>query len=149
MHGIDKRFNISGFHGVSVEVYNETNNPAAPGSLKQEIAEIFSGGSYKEVTLTEDSTFYRVYGGDAREVGSFMSRTPQNGGMQLQIDLALNPSWGNTASDVTKVIVPKGTIIYEGRAAPQIINGGAGTLIGGGNQVYIPREGLNFSWFGN
>ena len=77
-----------------------------------------------------------------------MSRTPQSGGMQSQFDLALNPDWGNTAQNVTKVVLPKGTVIYEGIAAPQVINGGAGNLIGGGNQVFVPWEGLNPSWFG-
>ena len=78
-------------------------------------------------------TFYRVYGGDAGKVGRYISTTPQNGGIQSQMDLALNPKWGNTAEFVTTVTVPKGT------AASQTINGGAGRLIGGGNQVYIPE----------
>ena len=65
--------------------------------------------------------------------------------MQSQIDLALNPDWGNTAQYVTKVIVPKGTVIYEGKATMQVINGGTGMLIGGGNQIYIPK--VDSSWF--
>lgn len=100
----------------------------------------------KEQTLTEDTTFYRVYGGGARRVGSYMSRTSQYGGMQSQLDLALNPDWENTATHITKVTVPKGTIIYEGAAAPQTINSGAGVLYGGGNQIFIPE--VNASWFG-
>ena len=78
-------------------------------------------------------------------MGSYMTRVPQNGGLQSQIDLALNPEWGNTAQYVTKVTVPKGTVIYEGTAATQTINGGTGQLIGGGNQVYIPEVKSN--WF--
>lgn len=39
---------------------------------------------------------YRVSGGNAGEVGSYVSRTPQGGGLQSQLDLALNPAWGNT-----------------------------------------------------
>jgi len=76
-----------------------------------------------------------------------MSRTPQSGGLQSQLDLALNPTWGNNATKVTTVTVPKGTVIYEGVAAPQLINGGRGSLLGGGNQVFIPREVLNPLWF--
>jgi hypothetical protein len=53
------------------------------------------------------------------------------------------------ARNVAKVVVPKGTTIYEGTAAHQIINGGAGRLAGGGNQVFIPWEVLDKSWFGN
>ncbi|MFZ5598191.1 MAG: RHS repeat domain-containing protein [Bacillota bacterium] len=124
-------------------------SPINPGPLSDDVAKTFTGGSYTQKVLTEDTTFYRVYGGKAGKVGSYMSRIPQNGGMQSQIDLALNPAWGNTASSVTKVTVPKGTVIYEGTAAPQVINGGAGSLLGGGNQVYIPRGALNPSWFGN
>jgi hypothetical protein len=127
-------------------------SPANPGPLSQDVAETFTGGSYTQTVLTEDMTFYRVYGGDAGQVGSYMSRVPQNGGIQSQIDLALKPEWGNTTECVTTVTVPKGTVIYEGTAAPQTLNetiGGTGELIGGGNQVYIPRGELNAEWFGN
>ena len=99
--------------------------------------------------LTEDTVMYRVSGGNAREVGSYMSMTPQNGGLQSQLDLALNPVWGNTTENVTKVVVPKGTLIYEGIAAPQSIYDSLknviGTLPGGGNQVYIPE--VETRWF--
>lgn len=81
-----------------------------------------------QVTLSEDTVFYRVYGGDAGKIGRYMTAVPQNGGVQSQIDLALNPDWGNTAQFVTTVTVPKGTTIYVGTTAPQIINGGAGML---------------------
>lgn len=120
--------------------------PANPGPLSQDEAETFTGGSYTETVLTKDTTFYRVYGGVAEKVGRFLSRTPQNGGMQSQMDLALNPEWGNTAEYVIEVVVPKGTTIYEGTAA-QTIYGGAGILLGGGSQVYIPE--VDASWFGN
>jgi hypothetical protein len=69
--------------------------------------------------------------------------------MQSQMDLALNPSWGNSATQVTRVTVPKGTVIFEGRAAPQVIRDSAGNQIGvlpgGGNQIYIPR--VEAGWF--
>ena len=117
-------------------------NPANPGQLNDDIVSTFRGGSYTETVLTEDTVFYRVYGNKVTQVGSFMTRTSQNGGLQSQMDLALNPQWGNNATSVTKVIVPKGTVIYEGFAAPQ------GNLLGGGSQVYIPKEVLNPSWFG-
>ena len=67
--------------------------------------------------------------------------------MQSQLDLALNPAWGNNAQYVTQVVVPKGTTIYYGTVAPQIINGGAGVLPGGGSQIFIPE--VNATWFGN
>lgn len=58
-----------------------------------------------------------MYGGNAGKIGRYMTAIPQNGGMQSQIDLALNPDWGNTAQSVTTVTVPKGTTIYVGTAA--------------------------------
>lgn len=126
--------------------------PANPGPLDEKIAKNFTGGSYTETVLTEDTVFYRVYGGNAEEVGRYMTRTPQNGGLQSQLDLALVPEWGNTAEYVTTVVVPAGTTIYEGTAASQIINGGVGTpyggvgmLYGGGNQIFIPE--VDPSWF--
>mgnify|MGYP001730506444 FL=1 len=48
-----------------------------------------------------------------------------------------------------KVVVPKGTTIYEGIAMPQNIYDSLGnvigTLPGGGNQVYIPT--VEARWF--
>ena len=123
-------------------------SPINPGPLDESVANTFRSGTYTRKALAEDTTFYRVHGGKAGKVGSFIFRTPQHGGMQSQFDLALNPDWGNTATDVTKVTVPKGTVIYEGVAASQTINGGAGVLMGGGNQVYIPKGDLNPLWFG-
>lgn len=74
---------------------------------------------------------------------------PQGGGLQSQPDLALNPLWGNTTENITKVVVPKGTMIYEGIAAPQSIYDSLGNTIGilpgGGNQVYIPK--VEEGWF--
>lgn len=92
---------------------------------------------------------YRVSGGNAGKVGSYVSRTSQGGGLQSQLDLALNPSWGNTTENITKVVVPKETTIYEGVAAPQNIYDSLGNTIGvlpgGGNQVYIPK--VEAGWF--
>jgi hypothetical protein len=119
--------------------------PCNPGPLKPSVANSFNGGTYTEEVLNVDTTYYRVYGGQSGKVGSYMTSVSQNGGMQSQMDLALNPEWGNTAKYVTKVTVPAGTTIYQGTAAPQTINGGTGYLLGGGNQVYIPE--VENEWF--
>ncbi len=109
----------------------------------------FNGGTFTRKYLKEDTVMYRVHGGKAGKVGSYMSRTPQGGGLQSQLDLALNPSWGNTTEHVSKVVVPKGTKIYEGVAAPQNILDSRGNIIGvlpgGGNQIYIPK--VKTRWF--
>lgn len=127
--------NVSIIGQGSGKVYNPTNPHP---TLSKDVQNSFSGRIFKEVKLSLDTTFYRVYGGKSGQVGSYMTRAPQNGGMQSQMDLALDPKWGNTAQNVT-------TVIYEGTAAPQVINGGAGTLAGGGNQIYIPE--VNPAWF--
>jgi filamentous hemagglutinin len=60
----------------------------------------------------------------------------------------LNPQWGNTATKITTVKIPKGTTIYEGFAEQQIIvkpGGGIFTLQGGGIQIYVPEPKI--SWF--
>lgn len=92
---------------------------------------------------------YRVYGGKSKKVGRFFSLDKQYGGLQSQLDLALLPEWGNSASNVARVVVPKGTVIYEGRAAPQVIRDSMGNKIGqlpgGGSQVVI--KNVDARWF--
>ena len=106
--------------------------PHMEDPLPPRIANSFRGGSYTQTTLQSEVTLYRVYGGKAGELASWWSRTPPSGPMQAKMDLALLPEWGNSAQRVATIRVPKGTVIYEGAAAPQ------GYLLGGGNQVFIP-----------
>ena len=93
---------------------------------------------HDEVLLSQDTLLYRVYGGEAGPIGGYWSRTAPSGPMQAKVDSALNPAWGNLATDVSTIRVPAGTTIYEGAAAAQPLTGG-GSLLGGGNQVFIPR----------
>jgi hypothetical protein len=58
--------------------------------------------------------------------------------VQSIIDSALDPRWGNTAVNVTRIRVPPGIKIYEGAAASQ------GSLVGGGNQIFIPKVEANW-----
>ena len=132
-------------NAVKDSVSDVRYGPMNPGPLSNEIADSFRSGSYTGKVLSEDTTFYRTY--TDNKVDGYMTRTPQNGNMQSQMDLALNPDWGNTAQNVTTVTVPKGTTIYEGVASSQTINVGAGQLLGGGNQVYVP--GVDQSWIRN
>ena len=112
--------------------------PHVEGPLSGDVASTFRGGSYSQTTLGSDTTLYRVYGGSSPQIGPYWSRTAPSGPLQSTIDLALNPNWGNTAQNVATIRVPAGTTIYEGFTAPQ------GGLVGGGNQVYIPK--VNPSW---
>lgn len=105
--------------------------PVNPGPLPDVVANTFRSGSYTQSTLSEATTFYRAYGGTAPKVGSFWTRTEPSGPLQATIDLALNPAWGNTATEVAAIQVPTGTTIFEGAAAAQ------GGLVGGGSQIYL------------
>ena len=109
-----------------------------PGPLGEKVASTFRGASYTESVTSEATTLYRAYGGKAGELGPYWTRTPPAGPLQSKIDSALLPQWGNTAQNVTRIQVPPGTKIFEGFAAPQ------GGLVGGGNQVFIPR--VDPSW---
>ncbi len=114
-------------------------------TLPLEVQNSFSGGTFKEKKIKEETTYYRVYGGQTVKKGGYMSQTPQYGGLQSQIDLALNPEWGNKASSIVAIKVPKGTVVYEGKAALQKFNRNTSLLLGGGNQVYIPE--VDEGWF--
>ncbi|MHB0984505.1 MAG: DUF637 domain-containing protein, partial [Sulfuricella sp.] len=116
-----------------------TYSPINPGPLPNTVANTFRGGSYTQTTLSEPITLYRVWGGNAGKMGQYWSATPPAGPLQSQIDLALRPEWGNTATQVTTIQVPAGQTIYQGAAASQ-----GGAQIGGGSQVFIPR--VDPSW---
>lgn len=108
-------------------------NPLNPGPLSPNVANTFRSGTYREVITTEPVTLYRVFGGSAGPDGAYWTRTKPEGPVQSIIDSALNPEWGNPATSVIKLDVPPGTRFYEGVAAPQ------GGLVGGGNQIYLPK----------
>jgi RHS repeat-associated protein len=116
-----------------------------PGPLGDSIAQNFAGGQYSPLTVGEsglsfDTPFYRVYGGSAEAEGSWYALAPQVGGIQSQIDLALNPAWGNTAENAICVYMAPGTQVYVGPISYQ-----GGFALGGGTglsglQVYIPVQ---------
>lgn len=112
--------------------------PMNKGPLADEIANTFRSGTYTKIVTQEETTLYRVYGGKAGELGSYWTRTKPQGPMQSTIDSALDQNWGNTATNVSTIKVPKGITIFEGAAAEQR------ALVGGGNQVYI--EKVDASW---
>ena len=63
---------------------------------------------------------------------------PPNSSLQARMDLALNSRFENDATQVVEALVPGGTTVYIGYAASQD-TGLGGTLLGGGNQVFIPQ----------
>jgi RHS repeat-associated protein len=113
-------------------------NPNDPNSA----ASTFRSGSYTERVLEKPIVVYRAHGGRAGPVGQFMTSVKPTGPTQAILDSALNPDWRNTATAVHQFTLPAGTTIYEGVAGPQVINGGAGSLYGGGPQIFVPRATL-------
>ncbi len=129
--------------GEAAEAPAVRYGPMNAGPLAESVASTFRGGSYSATTLAEETTLYRTHGGSAGPIGSYWTRVAPTGPAQAQIDLALAPSWGNTAANIATIRVPAGTTIFEGFAAPQA-TGLGGPLLGGGSQVFIPN--VNPEW---
>lgn len=113
------------------------------GPLKTARAETFSGGRYAHIKLTEDTIIYREWSPKtwAKEDGAYWSLDKPKGSLQVRIDSALLPEWGEAASldDVwrnqathwTSVRLPVGTEIYIGEVGFQRSpwNGGDSQLL--------------------
>jgi RHS repeat-associated protein len=129
-------------------VYNMGN----PGPLDPSVAQNFPGGQYSQMTVGgegwEFDALYRVYGGASDEDGPWYTPTPQVGGLQSAIDLAVNPNWGAAGTpggnpysnglnmgNVVCVYLQPGTQVFVGPIASQ---GGAWVGGGGGIQIYVP-----------
>jgi hypothetical protein len=127
----------------------ELYGPTKLGPLPRETTKLFRGGSYSRVTVGSETTLYRVFGGNAGQLGSWWSRVPPAGPVQAQIDAALKAQWKNTAMSAVKIRVPGGTQFWEGCAAPQPELFGpasaAGALGGGGSQILVIGR-INSAW---
>ncbi len=88
-------------------------------------------GPVEEVTTDRPVTFYRVWGGSARQLGAWLSPTPPGSGAVVRASMALPPQ--NTAEFWCVVVVPAGTRMRSGVAAP------AFGQPGGGRQVELLR----------
>jgi hypothetical protein len=86
-------------------------------------------GEIRSVTAASDTTMYRVWGGGARQVGSWLSPVPPTSAASATESLALPAA--NTAQFYSKVLVPTGTRYQIGTAAA------ANGLGGGGVQVQL------------
>jgi len=104
----------------------------ASESLPAHIRNSFRSVSYVEIK--EPLIVYRLYGGEASQLGRwFMLQRPQ-GRLQATIDYGIRPEWGNTLERLVALRLPRGTRVFVGPAAPQ------GGLVGGGLQVFVPDE---------
>jgi hypothetical protein len=117
--------------------------PHQEGPLKLNVANTFRGGSYTAKTLQSPTTVYRWYGNNSPRLGPYWTTTFPAGALQSQLDSAINPEWGNSFEGLATAEIPAGTEVFEGSAGPQDLIGG-GSLMGGGNQIYIPQ--VDPSW---
>jgi filamentous hemagglutinin len=143
-NSVDNAVNIGGkveSGALSTTSVVEKYNPINPGPLSDTVANSFRSGTYTEVITTEPTILYRVYGGKAGEIGEYWTATKPTGTLQSKIDSALKPQWGNTATSVVEIEIPAGVRLYEGVTASQ-----GGGLIGGGSQIFVPKEAINPAW---
>ncbi|WP_167401645.1 hypothetical protein [Mixta calida] len=93
---------------------------------------------------TKEVTLYRVFGGNAKIDGSFVSTSPALNKIQAKIDSALLPEWKNTRYFEATIKVPKGTVLQVGKVEKQTMMSGA-VLKGGADQILLP-QGYPMSW---
>ena len=79
-------------------------------------------GTPKVQTLKTDTTVYRTWGGKTRELGHWVS--PNNYGSSARNLLSL-PT-GNTMTSTSPFLLPKGTTVLAGKAAPLFGQSGGG-----------------------
>lgn len=108
------------------------------------IKDSFKNGEYKTVMTTKEVTLYRVFGGNAKIDGSFVSTSPALNKIQAKIDSALLPEWKNTRYFEATIKVPKGTVLQVGKVEKQTMMSGA-VLKGGADQILLP-QGYPMSW---
>ena len=73
-------------------------------------------------TLKADTTVYRTWGGDAHELGHWVS--PHNYVANARSMLSLPP--GNTAENVSSFVIQRGIRVLSGQVAPMFGQPGGG-----------------------
>lgn len=107
-----------------------------PGSLPNDLAETFSGGAYKEIILSTDTTFYRG-GISSRPLGQFFGYEQPLGVLQTRVEKALLPKWPNGSisplDSYHEIQIPAGAKVYVGEVGYQ-----TNLYSGGTEQVLVP-----------
>lgn len=107
-----------------------------PGPLPKELAETFSSGTYKEISLSSDTSFYRG-GVEGRPLGQFFGYEQPRGVLQTRVDKALLPKWPNGSESPLdsyhEIQIPAVTKVYVGKVGYQ-----TDLYSGGTEQVIVP-----------
>ncbi|MBE6536815.1 MAG: DUF4237 domain-containing protein, partial [Ruminococcaceae bacterium] len=111
-----------GLRGYSNHSYTSARNFLINNGQKpDEILSCFKG-TPKVQTLKADTTVYRSWGGTTQELGHWIS--PNNYGSNARNLLSL-PT-GNTMTNTSTFLLPKGTTVLAGKAAPLFGQSGGG-----------------------
>ncbi len=127
--------------------YDMVNNPGPLAKLRNNPAANFAGGKYNKNILKEDLVLYRAgkAGGGKNAFGQWFTRDPAESAAKVRVDLAVKPQWIDNEGVLTgtsplesvyKVLIPKGTTIYEGPVGYQ-----GGSYFGGQNvtQIFVEQ----------
>ena len=127
--------------------YDMVNNPGPLANLKGNPAANFAGGKYNMHVLEHDLVLYRAGkgGGGINALGQWFTREPAESVAKVRVELAVKPQWidehgvltgTSPIESVYKIVIPKGTTIYEGPVGYQ-----GGAYLGGQNitQIFVEQ----------
>lgn len=86
-------------------------------------------------------TTYRVFGGNAKIGGTFVTSTKG----ASKGELALLDEWNNSMRFEATINVPSATKMHIGKVGPQTSTNGLQTLVGGSDQIILPYQ-WNTKW---
>lgn len=124
--------------------YNSLTNPGPLSELKTTPNRNFYGGRYNKIEFLEDTILYRA-GNNENPLGQWFTKDAPVSRAQVRIDTAVKDIWlkrdgsysGQSAIDkVYKILIPKGTIGFEGPVGNQggVYQGGLSK-----QQIFINR----------
>ena len=96
--------------------------------IGKDVVNSFAGGQFRQVILKSDVTVARVFGGDAKAVGSWLTRASAAPTRAAAFENLRLPA-GNLATNVAEITIQKGTPVLVGRVA-----------FGNAPQYFVPRE---------
>jgi len=99
-------------------------------------AKTFMGATFKSYKLDQDAVLYRVGYSERKKIGDYFTFSRPTGEIADRVDRAIPYRWPGDKNNIVDtaygIMVPKGTVIHVGTAAPQ-----GGIYVGGTEQVYI------------